>query len=82
MHAIPNKVKRTLYWKNHNPDNKNICRGIAPFCDNDASHKELFDMGLDYSKISAKLKKYPLYEETPFPTGTKKYDALKKYYTE
>lgn len=38
------------YW---NPKNPNVYRGLAPFIDNDPSHVEIFDMGLDFDKVSA-----------------------------
>ena len=82
FHSIPDKEKEKLMWKNHNPNNKNIYRGLSPFLDNDESHKELFDMGISLENISEEEKKYPLYEETPFPTGNSFYDGLKKYYME
>ena len=37
------------YW---NPNNSNIYRGFAPFINNDPSHVEIFDMGLDFDKVS------------------------------
>jgi isopenicillin N synthase-like dioxygenase len=82
FHGIPEKEKKKLLWKNHNPNNINIYRGLSPFIDNDESHKELFDMGLPNSNISEEEKKYLLYEETPFPEGNSFYDGLKKYYRE
>ena len=45
-----------MKWRNHNPDNKNIYRGLAPFVDNDVSHKELFDMGYPYEWLSEEAK--------------------------
>ena len=36
---------------------------------NDISHKELFDMGLNYSRVSDYEKQFSLHEETPFPEG-------------
>mmetsp|Transcript_73200 Transcript_73200/g.191890 ORF Transcript_73200/g.191890 Transcript_73200/m.191890 type:complete len:362 (+) Transcript_73200:58-1143(+) len=60
--------KRSVMWRNHNPENTNIFRGLAPFVDDDESHKELFDMGLPYRLVSeAERKVAPLQEETPFP---------------
>jgi len=79
FHGLPAEAKHSLKWKNHNPDNKNIYRGLAPFVDNDASHKELFDMGLPYHLVSEDERKYPLHEETPFPAG---YPELKQFYEE
>ena len=82
FHSIPEKEKHRLKWKNHNASNTNIYRGLAPFVDNDMSHKELFDMGLPYERVSEEERKYRLHEETPFPEGSAKYDKLKKYYAE
>ena len=42
-------------------------RGYIPFIDNDASHKEMLDMGCDYATVTEEEKKMPLVEETPFP---------------
>jgi len=77
FHALSDEVKHTLKPRHHNPANKNIYRGLAPFADNDASHKELFDMGLPYDHVSEEERKYPLHEETPFPVG---YPELKQFY--
>ncbi len=77
FHNIPLEEKKKLYWKNHNPNNKNIYRGMAPFIDNDVSHKEIFDMGIPLDEISNEFHKYPLYEDTPFP---KNYKNLETYY--
>ncbi len=51
----------------HNSENGNYYRGLAPFMPNDISHKELFDMGLEYSRVSNYEKQFSLHEETPFP---------------
>ena len=80
FHNLPNKEKEKLLWKHHKSDNKNIYRGLSPFLDNDESHKELFDMGIEMNKISDYEKKFPLYEETPFPGGNSFYDGLHEYY--
>jgi hypothetical protein len=53
---------------------------MAPFVDNDISHKELFDMGVPIHNVSEKEKLFPLHEETPFPKGKPEYDKLKKIY--
>ncbi|VVU95535.1 2OG-Fe(II) oxygenase superfamily [seawater metagenome] len=82
FHNIPEKEKKKLYWKSHNSSNSNIYRGMAPFLDNDESHKEIFDMGLPLSEISESEKKYPLYEDTPFPKGNSFYKGLELYYHE
>jgi isopenicillin N synthase-like dioxygenase len=81
FHSMPEEVKHKLKWKSHNSENPNIFRGLAPFVDNDASHKELFDMGLPYATVSEEERQFPLQEETPFPTDPK-YAALQKYYEE
>ena len=74
--AISEDEKHKLKWRHHNKENKNIYRGLAPFVDNDESHKELFDMGYPYELLSEEAKKYPLQEETPFPSGTPEFDNL------
>jgi len=40
---------------------------LSPFIPNDVSHKEVYDMGLDYTKVSDYEKTFSLHEETPFP---------------
>lgn len=52
FHSMPAHVKDKLKMKHHNAANKNIYRGLVPFCDNDPSHKELFDMGLPWKQTS------------------------------
>ena len=80
FHSLPDSVKRQLWTKNHNPENTNIYRGLHPFVDNDESHKELFDMGLPNDEITPSERKYKLYEDTPFPTGTPELDELREFY--
>lgn len=63
----------------HNKDNKNMYRGLAPFLDNDPSHKELFDMGQPHDSISKEERKYRLNELTPFPEK-EEYKYLKEGY--
>ena len=67
FHDLPDSVKHKLKQKLHNPENSNRYRGYIPFIDNDASHKEMLDMGCDYATFSEEEKKYPLTEATPFP---------------
>ena len=62
FHAKSDEEKHQLKWKNHNPENKNIYRGLSPFLPNDPSHKELFDMGLPIDQVSAEERKYKLHE--------------------
>lgn len=52
LHSLPAEEKRKLLMKHHNPANKNRYRGMAPFMDNDASHKEFFDMGYPWAWTS------------------------------
>lgn len=80
FHSIPNSEKEKLKWRNHNPKNPNIYRGLAPFIDNDESHKELFDCGVPYEDTSVQEKSHVLCEDTPFPSGNEFYEGLKKYY--
>lgn len=69
FHALPPELKRTLYLRHDNPVNSNRYRGYMPFKPNDASHKEMLDMGEPLSDIPPDERTYPLYEETPFPTS-------------
>lgn len=48
----PTDVKRKLYKNHFQRENSNYYRGFAPFIDNDPSHKELYEIGLDLSKVS------------------------------
>ena len=59
--------RRGLVWHNHCPENANYYRGLTPFVDNDAAHKEMYDMGGSLRLVSDESLKYALYEETPFP---------------
>jgi len=79
FHAIPESEKHHLKWHHHNRDNPNYYRGLAPFVNNDPSHKELFDMGGSIALVSEEEKQYPLVEETPFPLG-QEYAHLKPHY--
>jgi isopenicillin N synthase-like dioxygenase len=51
--ALSKEEKARLTKKYWNPANKNVYRGLAPFIDNDPSHVEIYDMGLDFDKVSA-----------------------------
>lgn len=79
FHSIPDSEKESLKWHHHNTANPNYYRGLAPFVDNDPSHKELFDMGGSIGLCSEEEKAYPLVEETPFPKG-EQYAYLKTHY--
>jgi len=68
FHDMPASVKNKLKMHHHNSDNPNEYRGLAPFLDNDASHKELFDMGMPWKLVSEDQRNYKIVEETPFPT--------------
>lgn len=52
MHDLPAEEKFKLQHSHHNRSNKNVYRGLAPFMDNDPSHKELFDMGMPWDLVS------------------------------
>lgn len=67
LFSLDPEEKRILGQKHHYEHSKNYYRGLAPFMNNDISHKELFDMGLEYSKVSDFEKQFSLHEETPFP---------------
>eukprot|EP00347_Sterkiella_histriomuscorum_P002785 403366808 len=69
FYSLSEEDKKTLNQRHHNPLNSNNYRGLAPFIANDISHKELFDMGLNYSRVSDYEKQFSLHEETPFPQG-------------
>ena len=64
---VPAEERSRLVWHNHNPNNANYYRGLTPFVDNDAAHKEMYDMGGSLRLVSDESLKYALYEETPFP---------------
>lgn len=66
----PEEWKRKFYKRNWNKDNENIYRGLAPFIDNDPSHVEIYDMGLDYDLVSEEEREYSLHERTPWPMET------------
>jgi isopenicillin N synthase-like dioxygenase len=65
--SLSDKVKQKLYKQHFAPENKNIYRGLAPFVDNDPSHKELYEVGLDWSKVSEEERATMLHEQTPWP---------------
>ena len=67
FHSLPDIEKQKLYMKSYNPENNNIYRGMAPFIDNDESHKEFFDMGISMNQIEKEERINILYEKTPFP---------------
>ena len=64
---VPEEERRKLITKNFNPKAENIVRGLSPFVDNKASHREIYDMGLPLKRCSDEALKLPLYEDTPFP---------------
>ncbi|TNV77061.1 hypothetical protein FGO68_gene7206 [Halteria grandinella] len=67
--ALPNEVKDKLIMNHFNhPDSPNHYRGLAPFIDNDISHKEFLEVGLDLSKVSPLEQQLPLHEPTPWPS--------------
>ena len=68
--SLPLEEKRKLWKKHWNNENPNIYRGFAPFIDNDPSHVEIYDMGLDYEEVSEEEKLYSLHEPTPWPETT------------
>lgn len=69
-------------YKNHfNQENPNFYRGMAPFIDNDPSHKELYEIGLDLYKVSREEQQYSLHEETPWPANIDGVDEFKAFMT-
>jgi isopenicillin N synthase-like dioxygenase len=79
FHGLSDDVKRELYRHQFNAENDNYYFGMHPVIDNDASHKEIFDMGPDYREVCEEEKNQVLMEETPFPKDTK-YDYLRAKY--
>jgi isopenicillin N synthase-like dioxygenase len=49
---LPKEVKSQLYKNHFKRDNHNYYRGFAPFIDNDPSHKELYEIGVDLSQVN------------------------------
>lgn len=79
FHSIPQSEKQKLYMKSYNSENNNIYRGMAPFIDNDESHKEFFDMGISLDQVDKEERINILYEETPFPSKELKI-SYQKYF--
>lgn len=79
--AQPDSVKRKLYKNHFLSENKNSYRGLAPFIANDPSHKELYEIGLEWSQVSEEEKSYPLHEETPWPTDCEGAENFKQFMT-
>lgn len=52
--ALSDDIKRKLYKNHFNKENPNYYRGFAPFIANDPSYKELYEIGLDLTKVSDK----------------------------
>jgi len=52
---------------------------MAPFIDNNVSLKELFDIGLNYDRVSAEEKQYSLHEATPWPSDTEEGKQFKSF---
>jgi isopenicillin N synthase-like dioxygenase len=66
--ALSKEEKDRLTKRFWNKDNENRYRGLAPFIDNDPSHVEIYDMGLDFDKVSPEEQEYTIHEATPWPT--------------
>jgi len=54
--SLPQHTLKLLSRKQFREQSNNIYRGLVPFLDNDPSHKEFFEVGLDYSKVSEEEK--------------------------
>ena len=65
--GLSDEVKAKLYKNHFKSENPNFYRGFAPFIANDPSFKELYEIGLDYEKVSEDEQIYSLHEETPWP---------------
>jgi isopenicillin N synthase-like dioxygenase len=78
--SLPDEVKAKLHMNHYNSENPNHYRGLAPFIANDPSFKELYEIGLDYEKVSEDERKYHLHEETPWPDyeGSKEFTLFMK----
>ena len=63
-----------------NENNENSMLGFFPLLDNDASHREYFDMGRPLGEISEEeRKRVPLYEETPWVKDDLKGEYIEIY---
>jgi len=65
--SLGDDVKRKLYKQHFQSENQNTYRGFAPFIENDPSHKEMYEVGLDWVKVSEEERNFPLHEPTPWP---------------
>jgi isopenicillin N synthase-like dioxygenase len=77
--ALPEEVKSKLIKQQFNNQNANVYRGLSPFIDNDPSHKELYEVGLDLSQVSEEEKECTLHEETPWPEGAEGCEEFREY---
>lgn len=78
----PEEEKKKLWKRFWNKENANIYRGLAPFIDNDPSHVEIFDMGMDYEDVTEEEKEYSLHEATPWPEYCEEGKAFTAYMKE
>lgn len=53
----------------HDDRNPNFYRGLTPLVGESPSHAEIFEMGLEYSKVTEAEKGCPVHEETPWPAA-------------
>jgi len=66
--ALTPEEKSRITKKYWNPASPNCYRGFAPYTDNDPSHVEIYDMGMDFDKVTPGEQEYQIHEETPWPT--------------
>ena len=83
FYALPKAERESLAIAHLARDGKhhpNTYRGFAPFLNNDVSHKEMFEIGLDYDQVSEEEKLCPLHEYTPWPKSEDgKADEFKRF---
>lgn len=79
FHSMPDTEKRKLYTKQFNPENSNMFHGLFPFIDNDASHKEFFDMGAPYDEADEFERTQLLVEDTRMPDGPQYVELVARY---
>ncbi len=60
LFSLPDDQKEKLLRRPYNKNSKNIYRGLIPFLKDDPSHKEIFDFGRNFDKLSFKEKNAPI----------------------
>lgn len=52
LYSLSDEQKKTLSKHHFVQENNIYYRGFAPLIDNDPSHKEIYDVGLDFETVS------------------------------